>query len=144
MRRQLEAFVQIEAMGVVPAVTGIKMNLVTLQAPGLFDDPIQKCSAQSVALLFGVRNQVVDVEHPAPREKVQDAIARRRRKHSIEFEKNHAIPFRVLGGDLFAKLGGGQMRAQIGKDGEGALHVALVVDVEELNQVFHYLDSPMR
>src|SRR5215218_8021227 len=120
------------------------MDLVALQSSRFFDDPVQERAAQSVTFLFRVRNQIVDVENFAPGEKVQDAVAGGSGKDAIKFQKNHSIAFRILDWDLFAKFGGGQMRAQVSEDSERALHIALVAGVEELNGVFHSLNSPMR
>lgn len=62
-------------MGIVPLGAAIKVDLLAPLFSGQFDEPLQKGTSMAILPSFGIGNQIIDVENPAPGEKLPETEA---------------------------------------------------------------------
>lgn len=62
-------------MRIVPLMPGIEMHFVALALSALIDQPVEQGAAETRALPYRMRDEIIDVENVAPGEKAGNAKA---------------------------------------------------------------------
>lgn len=93
---ELQPLSQVKAVRVMPLVAGIQMQLIACLSFRLISQPVHQLPAQPGTLHLGQSNQVIHVQHPAPREVMRDPEAGGSHRTSTLQQEDNPEPFALL------------------------------------------------
>ena len=91
-----KAFAQIQAMGVVASVAGIKVNRIAPVLARVLDEPVEQLPCVAASLFRRQRHEIVYIKNRAPREKLREAKSSRALHSSLMPERQDSETLRLL------------------------------------------------